>query len=204
MTYDLIFEQPCEIDIRPNVETERGFLPGGHTLKNTLLLADAGYFDLTYFKQVMGNGGYFMVKANKTINPTVLSAFLCGVNIGEKGTKLQSLLNKFGSQALEMTVSWKKSGPEYRQLYTPDKNRPLLLLTNLSKSDFHFDQLLDIYAARWQIELFFKELKSWNNLKGFMTRDPNIAKSLIWLSLLLVFIKRFICHGANRMCHLDV
>ncbi|MGA4604751.1 transposase [Pseudoalteromonas maricaloris] len=143
-----------------------------------LFLADAGYFDLTYFKQVMDDGGYFMVRANKTINPTVLSVW--GVEIGEKGTKLQSLLKKLGSQLIEMAVSWRKNSPEYQLLYIPDKNHPLLLLTNLSQAGLHFDQLLDIYASRWQIEMFFKELKSWNNLKGFMTRDPNIAGALIW------------------------
>lgn len=159
VTYELLCEQPCELDTRADVgPAERDFLPGSHTLNNTLLLAD---------------GGYFMVRANKTINLTVLSAW--GVDIGEKGTKLQSLLKKLGSQPIEMTVSWRKNGPEYRLLYIPDKNRPLLLLTNLSQAGLHFDQLLDIYASRWQIELFFKELKSWNSLKGFMTRGPNIA-----------------------------
>ena len=81
LTYDLFNEQPCEIDIRPDVETERAFLPGSHTLGDTLLLADAGYFDLDYFEQVSQDGGYFLVRANKNINPTVTSAYCAGVEL---------------------------------------------------------------------------------------------------------------------------
>jgi hypothetical protein len=198
-TYDLFSEMPCEIDVRPDVDTERDFLPGSHTLADTLLLADAGYFDLEYFQQLTEAKGYFMVRANKRINPTVLSAHLAGIEVADKNEKLQDVLKKFGSQPLELTVQWKKSSPKYRLIYCPHSKRPVLLLTNLNEEQFNFDQLLDIYAIRWQIELFFKELKSWSNLKGFMTTDPHIAESLVWLSLLLGLTKRFICHCASRL-----
>lgn len=199
VTYDLFNEQPCEIDIRPDVETERAFLPGSHTLEDTLLLADAGYFDLDYFEQVSQDGGYFLVRANKNINPIVTSAYCAGIELKEKNIKLKTLLEKFASQPLELTVRWKKNGPEYRLIYLPDEKRPVFLVTNLKEAQFNFDELLDIYATRWQIELFFKELKSWNNLKGFITRDPHIAESLVWLSILQTLIKRFICHSAATM-----
>lgn len=199
VTYDLFNEQPCEIDVRPDVETERAFLPGSHTLKDTLLLADAGYFDLDYFEQVAQDGGYFLVRANKNINPIVTSAYCAGVEVKEKNIKLKALLDKFASQPVELTARWKKNGIEYRLIYLPDAKRPVFLVTNLKEAQFNFDELLDIYAARWQIELFFKELKSWNNLKGFMTRDPHIAESLVWLSILQTLIKRFICHSAAAM-----
>ncbi|MEK0161889.1 IS4 family transposase [Pseudoalteromonas piscicida] len=198
-TYDLFSEMPCVIDVRPDVEPERNFLPGSHTLKDTLLLADAGYFDLAYFEQVKEAGGYFMARASNRINPTVLSVNLSGIEFQPTEQKLQSVIAKFGSQPLEMTVQWGSRSPKYRLLYVPDKKRPVLLLTNLCDAQFNFDELLDIYAIRWQIELFFKELKSWNNLKGFMTTDPHIAESLVWLSLLQALMKRFVCHSASRL-----
>ncbi|WP_462147248.1 transposase [Pseudoalteromonas gelatinilytica] len=79
VTYDLFNEQPCEIDVRSDIETERAFSPGSHTVKDTLLLADAGYFDLDYFEQVAQDGVYFLVRANKNINPLVTSAYCAGV-----------------------------------------------------------------------------------------------------------------------------
>lgn len=195
----LFNEQPCEIDIRPDVETERAFLPGSHTLEDTLLLADTGYFDLDYFEQVSQDGRYFLVRANKNINPTVTSAYCAGVELKEKHIKLKTLLKKCASRPLELTVRWKKNGPKYRLIDLPDEKRPVFLVTNLKETQFNFDKLLDICATRWQIKLLFKELKSWNNLKGFITRDPHIAESLVWLSILQTLIKRFICHSAATM-----
>lgn len=113
VTYDLFNKLPSEIDIRPDVETERAFLLGSHTLEDTLLLADVGYFDLDYFEQVSQDGGYFLVRANKNINPTVTSAYCAGIEFKEKNIKLKTLLEKFASQRLELIVRWKKNGPEY-------------------------------------------------------------------------------------------
>ncbi|NNG45477.1 transposase, partial [Pseudoalteromonas sp. NEC-BIFX-2020_002] len=110
------------------------------------------------------------------MNPIVTSAYCAGIELKEKNIKLKTLLEKFASQPLELTVRWKKNGPQYRLIYLPDEKRLVFLVTNLKEAQFNFDELLDIYATRWQIELFFKELKSWNNLKGFITRDPHIAE----------------------------
>lgn len=35
-TYDLFSEIPCELDVRPDVDTERDCLPGSHTLADRL------------------------------------------------------------------------------------------------------------------------------------------------------------------------
>ena len=47
--------------------------------------------------------------------------------------------------------------------------------------------------------MFFKWLKLWGNLKGFIRRDPYIADSLVWLSILQTLFKRFIYHSAATM-----
>ena len=149
LTYAIFNEQPCEINIRPDVETERAFLSGSHVLEDTLLLADAGYFDLDYFEQISQDGGYFLVRANENINPIVTSAYCAGIELKEKNIKLNILLDKFASQPPELTVRWKKDGPEYRLIYLPDEKCPVFLVTNLKEAQFNFDELLDICATSW-------------------------------------------------------
>ncbi|TVU86108.1 transposase [Pseudoalteromonas neustonica] len=121
------------MDTRPDVDTELAFLPGRHTLENTLLLADAGYFDLDYFEQISQDGGYFLVRANKNINPTVTSAYYAGVELKENNSKLKNLPEKWGSQPLELTVRWKKNGSEYMLIYLPNEKRPVSPVTNLKE-----------------------------------------------------------------------
>jgi len=48
------------------------------------------------------------------------------------------------------------------------------LVTNLERTHFSIEHLSDGYRLRWQIELLFKEWKSYTN-----TSKPHIAEGLI-------------------------
>ena len=72
------------------------------------------------------------------------------------------------------------------------------LMTNLSREDFADHDVLAAYRLRWQVELYFKELKSYANLHAFSTRKPHIAEGLIWASLCVAFLKRFFAHSCQQ------
>src|SRR4029077_14026729 len=48
-----------------------------------------------------------------------------------------------------------------------------------------------------QVELCFKEWKSYANLHRFDTGNPHIAEGLIWASLCAAVLKRFLAHAAQ-------
>ena len=73
------------------------------------------------------------------------------------------------------------------------------LCTNLPRTPFSLDLVGRLYRFRWQIELCFKEWKSYANLHQFDTANAHIAEGLIWASLCAAVLKRFLAHAAQRV-----
>jgi hypothetical protein len=79
------------------------------------------------------------------------------------------------------------------------------LVTNLPSEAFTLTSVRDLYRLRWQIELLFKEWKSYANLHAFQTANPSIAEGLIWASLAAALLKRFVAHVTELVVrHVDI
>ncbi len=49
----------------------------------------------------------------------------------------------------------------------------------------------DLYRCRWQIEVFFKELKQTLQLAGFLGHNANAVRWQVWTALLVYLFLRF-------------
>lgn len=74
MTMSLSVLFPKAMTVTADMASERAYLPKAATLRNKLLLADAGYIDFDYFEQVHQYGGSFLVRGTKSLNPTIIEA----------------------------------------------------------------------------------------------------------------------------------
>jgi len=68
------------------------------------------------------------------------------------------------------------------------------LLTNLSPQRYPLDTICRAYKWRWQVELLFKEWKSYANLHAFDTEKPAIVEGLIWAAIAAAALTRFLAH----------
>ena len=71
------------------------------------------------------------------------------------------------------------------------------LLTNLSPQRYPLDTICRAYKWRWQVELLFKEWKSYANLHAFDTEKVAIVEGLIWAAIAAAALKRFLAHATQ-------
>jgi hypothetical protein len=171
-----------------------------------VLLADRGYLDLAYLRDMDRCGGFFIVRAKAGLNPRVIDAYR------EDGHRLKScqdrdlpaITSKFPKrQRAELAVQWLIDGGPLRLRlivrWNPETKSFDYLLTNLPQDKYPISIVCLGYKLRWQVELLFKEWKSHTNLHRFDTGKETIAETFIWASLAASSIKRFLAHAAERL-----
>lgn len=205
VTMSALSDQPIAITLAPDKEAERQFGPSATDVSGCLLLEDRGYEHRQFFIDVQTEGGYFIVRGNAAIRPTIRNAY------NRSGRRLRHLEGKrlqwkiLPQEDVDLRIEWGNGKSFYQgrlvALYKRGKRNKktfVYLHTNLDRRDFHIGDISTLYRLRWQIELLFKEWKSHANLHKFDTAKSAIAEGLIWASVLAATLKRFIAHAAER------
>lgn len=205
-TMDLLRDAPLTIVLTPDTASEQDYLPQPENLKGALFLADRGYLNLTYLRDVDRHGGFFVVRAKEGLNPRVIDAYR------EDGKRLrscqerdwQAIISKLPKrQRVALIVEWLIDHQPLRLRMIVSWNKEtkcfVYLLTNLPEERYDIDTVCLIYKLRWQVELLFKEWKSYANLHAFDTTDEHIAEALIWASLAAAALKRFLAHATEHL-----
>ena len=200
-TMDLLCDAPTTVVLTPDTTNEQAFLPEPAALRASLLLADRGYLDLHYLRRVQDAGGFFIIRAKAGMNPQVVEAFR------EDGKRLRSLRNKPlkvihtklpKRQRVELVVTWQVEEQTLRLRLLLSWNRRTqefcYLVTNLPAKRYPLDTIYRAYKWRWQVELLFKEWKSYANLHAFDTENPAIVEGLIWTAIAAAALKRFLAY----------
>ena len=72
---DVLRDAPVTIVLSPDTDAEPDYLPEPASLSGALFLADRGYLDLTYLRDLDRHGGSFIVRAKEGLNPRVLDVW---------------------------------------------------------------------------------------------------------------------------------
>lgn len=205
VTMELLSEMPDTIALAADRESEVHFTPEPSQLAGGLFLGDRMFFIKSYLAEIDQHGGCYIVRTKGTLNPTVCRAWRKdGSEIKRwRNRPLKSLKKALEREkAVDLEVSWSGADKlDARLIVTWDKKNKRLryLVTNLPREDFSLEQVCDGYRLRWQVELLFKEWKSYANLHAFDTRNASLAEGLIWASICAALLKRFLAHATERV-----
>jgi IS4 transposase len=168
----------------------------GPWVAGKLLILDLAYRKGLLYKQIADNGGYFLLRKKQSDNPLITDPRW-------RGERLCTVVEAFTGQTFDVdaAIAWQFDRG-------PNKNRRHMLpvrvighwnaeaghhhfyVTNVPRSMMAAEHAGPIYAARWEVELFFRELKLTHRLEQLPTRKRFVSESLIYAALLSLLLSR--------------
>jgi hypothetical protein len=193
--------------VAPDSKSEQAFMPTAKDadLRDTLSLFDRGYSSLKRLHKIEDAGGFFMTRMKSNINPKITTVHQ------SKGDARQAAC--FENQMFQVIPLKKKANYDFSvqfrnklsfinlrliAIWNPNTKEHVLFLTNTDPKTVTAKMISTWYRLRWQIELLFKELKSYTQLRRFLTANPHIARGFVWASLCALFLRRFLVTQAQK------
>ncbi len=196
-----------KVSITPDTFSERAEVPALADLKDHLFLADRGYYSAEFVTQLNDAGGFYVLRA-KGLKKVLIHTALRedGSNlINKKHPKLCVLQKRLPRrQLIDMDVEINGELLRLVAIWSLKEQKHTYLICNLKRSEFTAHDISLIYRVRWQVELLFKECKSYNNLHGFNTSNETLQESLIWASLISMTLKRFITGCVEQIYKIEM
>jgi len=163
----------------------------GRVLCNSLrdgeiVIFDKAYVDFKHLFELMLRGVVWVTRAKNNMAYTIVRKF--------------KSINKAIILDAEIKLKGYKSSKEYPRSFR-------LIIANVERDgkivqmefitdNFEFapSTICDLYKKRWDIELFFKQLKQTLKLSDFLGYNENAVQWQIWMALLTYVILRFIAY----------
>jgi hypothetical protein len=150
-------------------------------LKGSVIVADRFYNDFSLLNVWDSKGVYFVVRHKDNIQYTVLKTNKLPEN------KYQHLLK---DEIIELKN--KLSKEKY-----PNKLRRIALWDDVNKQEIEVltnhmswsaNTIGELYKSRWQVEIFFREIKQLLHIKSFIGTSENAVMIQIWTALITILI----------------
>lgn len=143
-----------------------------------IVIGDRAYLELEHLLELSQRGVYWVVREKQNMRYEVIERRQVAEGSGILRDEV-IMLNK-GVQARRVVAIVEVDGQE----------REMTFLTN------HFEwsarTICDLYRCRWQIEVFFKQLKQTLQVADFLGNSANAVKWQLWTALLLMLLLRYL------------
>lgn len=192
----------------------KGYL--NHIGSDTLNINDLGYFCIENLAEIVTKGGFFLSryqrsaslynvkekKKNDKIDLTQLLSLVVtpvvefNAFLGNKQRfPCRVIAIRLSEQAYERRLINQKRQVKRDQRIKDsptELDKWSIFVTNLSSVQLCANMAWEVYACRWQIELFFKLLKSECNLENFTHQNPHRTQMEVYIKYIAVWLMMMI------------
>ena len=186
-------------------EHEVRVLRVGPWVRGRLLLFDLGFFRYQLFACITRNGGYFLARLKRHANPCIVAVHRRhrGRALALVGERLQDVLARLQREVLDVEVEVTFPRRSYGGRVHRDRQRLRvvglkdeasgeyhLYCTNVASEKLAAEDVCAVYAARWQVELLFRELKSTYRIDELPSARRPVVEALVYAAILTFTVSR--------------
>lgn len=157
---------------------------------DSVVVADRGYVDFPTLWRWNQEGARFVIRLKESVK----------FDRGEEkplpeGRHEHILVDEY------ITLSKPKTRAKYPKklrrvvIYDAEGDRTIELITN--QFSWTANTISELYKARWQIEIFFKEIKGLLKIKSFLGTSPNAVLIQIWTAMLTILMIKYLRASAR-------
>jgi hypothetical protein len=165
-------------------------------LKGSVIVADRFYNDLSLLNIWDSKGVYFVIRHKENLKYTIVKENELPLN------KHQHIL-KDEIIELKNEGSKEKYPKRLRRVAVwDDVNKQVIeLITN--QFTWSCNTIGELYKSRWQVEIFFRDIKQLLHVKSFIGTSQNAVMIQIWTALITILILKFLKAMAQFNWHLS-
>lgn len=152
---------------------------------DAVVVADRAYIDFPTLYRWKTEGSYFVVRLKQSVQ------FTRGKEKPLPEDRHQHILV---DEYIELSHSntYEKYPAKLRRVvvYDPEKDQTIELITN--QFTWTANTIGELYKARWEIEIFFKEIKQLLKIKSFLGTTANAVLIQIWTAMITMLILKYL------------
>lgn len=157
-----------------------------------IVIFDKAYVDFTHLADLAARGVFWVTRAKDNLRCRVARK----LQRGRHGNILRDdLIRLTGPAAKAYSVPLRRVGA---LVEVDGQWREMTFLTN--NLQWSAQTIADLYRCRWQVEVFFKQLKQTLQLADFLGNSANAVRWQVWTALLTYVLLRF-CAWLSQWGH---
>jgi IS4 transposase len=192
---------PSSVQITHGSRHDLRLLHPGKWMRDKLLIFDLGYFQGLLFRAIGANGGFFLGRLKQHVNPKIVASSR-PEHERFVGRQLLDVLPRLSRDTIDFETSMnyrilrgRRRG--YYQVpvrvvgvWNAETKRHHLYVTNVPRLRLAADHIAGVYAARWEVELLFRELKTHYRIDDLRSCSRHVTEALLYASLLTLLLSR--------------
>lgn len=165
-------------------------------LKGSVIVADRFYNDFFLLNVWDSKGVYFVIRHKDNIQYSVVKEKELPENRHEHILK-DEIIKLTGTQS-------KKKYPEQLRrvaIWDDENGQVIEVITN--QMSWTANTISELYKSRWQVEIFFREIKQLLHIKSFIGTSENAVMIQIWTALITILVLKALKAMAKFNWHLS-